>query len=153
MFLRERRILRDLAIGALILSVLALTPMIFWRILMSEVLVYNAFNTFTVLCVGVFILLLTEAMLLYLRNYLLQIVTARVDTRLAEYIFDRLLDLQIDYFERHPVGAMASKDIYHWRGTAAGRLDPRSLRRRARHSRSRSARCWPHAGRPRCRGP
>ena len=38
---------------------------------------------------------------------LLQIVTARVDTRLAEYIFDRLLDLQIDYFERHPVGAIA----------------------------------------------
>ena len=26
---------------------------------------------------------------------------------MAEYIFDRLLDLQIDYFERHPVGAIA----------------------------------------------
>ncbi len=106
LFFREKRLLRDLVLGAIALSFLALTPMIFWRILTSEVLTYRAFNTFTVLCVGVFILFIVEAVLLYLRHYLLQIVTARVDTRMSEYIFDKLLDLQIDYFERTPVGSV-----------------------------------------------
>jgi subfamily B ATP-binding cassette protein HlyB/CyaB len=107
LFLREKRILRDLVFGALALSMLALTPMIFWRILTSSVLEHRSFNTFTVLCVGVSVLFIVEGLLLYLRQYLLQIVTARVDTRMSEYIFDRLLDLQIDYFERNPVGAIA----------------------------------------------
>lgn len=107
LFLRERRILRDLVLGAIALSVLALTPMIFWRIITGSVLQYHAFNTFTVLCVGVFVLFMFEAVLLYMRYYLLQIVTARVDTRLSEYIFDRLLDIQIDFFERQPVGQIA----------------------------------------------
>jgi subfamily B ATP-binding cassette protein HlyB/CyaB len=107
LFFREKRLLRDLVLGAFALSFLALTPMIFWRILTGEVLSYRAFNTFTVLCVGVFILFMVEALLLYMRHYLLQIVTARVDTRMSEYIFDRLLDLQIDYFERNPVGQIA----------------------------------------------
>jgi ATP-binding cassette subfamily B protein len=107
LFFREKRLLRDLILGAIALSFLALTPMIFWRILTSEVLTYRAFDTFTVLCIGVFLLFAVEAVLLYLRHYLLQIVTARVDTRMSEYIFDKLLDLQIDYFERNPVGQIA----------------------------------------------
>ncbi len=110
LFLREKRLLRDLIFGALALSLLALTPMLFWRILTSTVLLHRTFNTFTVLCVGVSVLFVVEGVLIYLRHSLLQIITARVDTRLAEYIFDRLLDLQIDYFERHPVGEI-SHDI------------------------------------------
>jgi len=107
MFLRERRLLRDLIIGAFALSFLALTPMVFWRIITGSVLEYRAFNTFVVLCVAVGILFVVDAALQFLRHYLLQIITARVDTRISEYIFDRLLDIQIDYFERNPVGAIA----------------------------------------------
>jgi ATP-binding cassette subfamily B protein len=107
MFLRERRLLRDLILGAIALSMLALTPLIFWRILTGPVLSYKAYNTFIVLCVGVAVLFAADALLQFLRHYLLQIITARVDTRISEYIFDRLLNLQIDYFERNPVGATA----------------------------------------------
>ncbi len=107
LFLREGRIIRDLVLGALALAVLALSPMVFWRILTGSVLDYKAFNTFTVLCVGVSILFLVEAVLTYLRNYLLQIITARVDSRLSEHIFDKLLDIQIDFFERNTVGQIA----------------------------------------------
>jgi ATP-binding cassette subfamily B protein len=107
MFLRERRLLRDLVFGALALSLLALTPMVFWRIMVGPVLEYKAFKTFTVMCVTVLVLYTAEGVLQYLRHYLLQIITARVDTRLSEYIFDRLLDIQIDFFERNPVGTIA----------------------------------------------
>lgn len=107
LFLRERRLIRDLVFGAIALSVLALTPMVFWRILTADVLSYRAYNTFTVLCVAASILFLVEAALTYLRAYLLQIITARIDTRMSEYTFDRLLNIQIDFFERHSVGQIA----------------------------------------------
>jgi ATP-binding cassette subfamily B protein len=107
LFFRERSLVRDLVLGALVLSVLALVPMIFWRVLTSSVLTYNAFNTFTVLCIVVSLLFLLEGLLVFLRNYLLQIITTRIDTRLSEYIFDRVLDLQIDFFERNPIGSIA----------------------------------------------
>jgi ATP-binding cassette subfamily B protein len=107
MFLRERRLIRDLVLGAIALSVLALTPMVFWRIAVGPVLEYKAFNTFTVLCVVVAILFAADGVLQFLRHYLLQIITARVDTRISEYIFDRLLDIQIDYFERNPIGVIS----------------------------------------------
>jgi subfamily B ATP-binding cassette protein HlyB/CyaB len=110
MFLRERRMLRDVAMGSFVLSALALTPMIAWRILAGQVLQYRAFNTFTVVCVAIGGLFLLEGVLVFLRNYLIQIITARVDTRMMELIFDRLLDMRIDFFERHPIGQI-SHDI------------------------------------------
>jgi subfamily B ATP-binding cassette protein HlyB/CyaB len=110
MFLRERRMLRDVAMGSFVLSALALTPMIAWRILAGPVLQYRAFNTFTVICVAVGGLFVLEGVLVFLRNYLIQIITSRVDTRMLELIFDRLLDMRIDFFERHPIGEI-SHDI------------------------------------------
>ena len=107
LFLRERKLLRDLGFGAIALSVLAITPMVIWRILTGAVLLHRAYNTFAVICVAGLFLLLVEAALIYLRHYLLQIITARFDTRMTEYIFDRLLDIQIDFFERRPVGAIS----------------------------------------------
>jgi ATP-binding cassette subfamily B protein len=107
LLLRERRLLRDLLLGAVVLSVLALSPMIFWRIITGDVLDYKAYNTFTVVCVAVAILFIVEGVLLYMRQYLVQVISARVDTRMAEYMFDRLLNIQIDYFERSTVGQVA----------------------------------------------
>jgi ATP-binding cassette subfamily B protein len=110
MFLRERRMLRDVAIGSFALSALAVVPMIAWRILAGSVLTYRSFNTFTVVCVAVGALFVLEGLLTFLRNYLIQIITARVDTRMMELIFDRLLNMRIDFFERTQIGAI-SHDI------------------------------------------
>ena len=105
--LRERRLLRDVVLGAVALSVLALTPMIFWRVMTGSVLTYSAYNTFTVLCIGVAILFIVEAVLFYMRQYIIQIVSARVDTRTSEYLFDKLLSIQVDFFERTPIGQIS----------------------------------------------
>ena len=111
LFLRERRLLRDLAFGSLALSALAVMPMIVWRLLTGTVLPYRAYNTFTVICVTAGVLFVFEGVLTFLRNYLIQIVTARVDTRMSELIFDRLLNTNIDFFERNQIGKI-SHDIH-----------------------------------------
>jgi subfamily B ATP-binding cassette protein HlyB/CyaB len=110
LFLRERRMLRDVAIGSFALSALAIVPMIAWRLLAGTVLTYRAYNTFTVICVAVASLFVLEGVLTFMRNYLIQIITARVDTRMMELIFDRLLNMRIDFFERTQIGQI-SHDI------------------------------------------
>ena len=103
---RERRLARDIAICALILSMLALAPILYFQLLGQKVISFHAMNTFTVLTVGMLVLIVFETIFGYLRSYLLQVLTSRVDVRLSEYMFDRMLTLPIDFYERNEVGGI-----------------------------------------------
>jgi ATP-binding cassette subfamily B protein len=103
---RERRLARDVAICALILSFLALAPIIYWSLIGQKVINYKAMNTFTVLTTGMMVLIAFETVFGYLRSYLLQFLTSRVDVRLSEYMFERLLALPIDFYERNEIGVI-----------------------------------------------
>ena len=101
---RERWVVRDIAICAVILSFLALTPIIFWRILSDKVIYFKAYNTFFVLCLAMAVLVIFEAIFAYVRQFLVVHLTTRVDVKLATYMFDKLLSLPIDFFERTQTG-------------------------------------------------
>ena len=121
---RERRAVRDLAISALVLSAFALAPIMFWRLLSDKVIYYSSMNTFVVLCVGMAIITVFETIFGYLRSFLVLFVTARVDAKLSEYVFDRLLKLPIDYFERNQVGLIGRdmNEIWKVRAFLTGQL-------------------------------
>src|SRR5215471_18335879 len=112
---RERWIIRDIAVCALVLSVLALTPIIFWRLLTDKVLYFKAYNTFFVLCLAMVVLVSFETVFAYLRQFLIVHLTTRVDVKLATYMFDKLLNLPIDYFERTQTGLVTHKASQIWR--------------------------------------
>ena len=113
--LREKKLVRDLILSALLLGAIALAPIIFWRLLSDKVLYYHAMNTFVVLCLAMVVLIISETVLGYLRSFLLQVLTTRVDIRLSEYVFDKVLKLPIDFFERNPVGMIARDMNEIWR--------------------------------------
>ena len=100
----ERWIVRDLSISALMLGLLALAPIMFWRLLMDKVIFYQAFNTFFVLCVAMLILICFETAFTYLRGFLVVHLTARIDMKLRNYVFNKVLNLPIDFFERTQTG-------------------------------------------------
>jgi len=102
--LRDRRIARDIAIAAFLLGLLALAPIMFWRLLIDRVLYYGSLDTFTVLCIAMLVLIAFETAFGYLRRYLVLHVTQRMDAKLSTYMFDRVVNLPIDFFERNPVG-------------------------------------------------
>ncbi len=108
---REKWIVRDVAISALVLGFLALTPIMFWRLLSDKVLYFKATNTFFVLCLAFAVLIVFEAVFAYMRQLLVIHLTTRVDVKLATYVFDRLLNLPIDFFERTQVGKI-THDVY-----------------------------------------
>ena len=104
LILRERKIVRDIALSAFALSIFALAPIAFWTLIGNRVLYYKSMATFTVLCVGMVVIIVFEAAFNYLRSYLLLFLASRVDTRLSEYLFDRMIRLPVDYFERTQIG-------------------------------------------------
>jgi len=103
-FLRDRRIARDIGISAMMLSLLAVVPILYWRFLMDDVLYNDARQTLLVLAVAMLVLIVAEMAFGYLRRFLVLHLTRQVDARLATYMFDRLIRLPIDFFERRPVG-------------------------------------------------
>src|ERR1700758_3641555 len=80
--LRDRRIARDIAVAAIVLSFLALGPIVFWRLLIDRVLYYHSFETLAVLCTAMLVLTLFETMFGYMRRFLVLHITARVDAKL-----------------------------------------------------------------------
>jgi ATP-binding cassette, subfamily B, bacterial HlyB/CyaB len=121
---RERRLVRDLVISALVLSVFALAPIMFWRILSDKVIYYHAMNTFVVLCLAMALIIVFETIFAYLRSYLLLVISSRVDTRMSEYMFDKVLRLPIDFFERTQVGLIGHdmNEIWKIRTFLTGQL-------------------------------
>ncbi|MGC2414911.1 MAG: peptidase domain-containing ABC transporter [Stellaceae bacterium] len=106
--LRDRRVMRDLAVSAVLLGVLALAPVMFWRVMIDRVMYYGSMSTFTMICVAFLVLLLFETAFGHLRRYLVLFVTTRVDVKIWSHMFNKLLNLPIDFFERTPTG-----DIVH----------------------------------------
>jgi ATP-binding cassette subfamily B protein len=104
--LRDRRVMRDLTICAVILGVVAVAPVMFWRVLIDRVMYYGSLSTFTMICVAFGILLVFDTIFGHLRRYLVLFVTTRVDVKLWTHMFDKLLNLPIDYFEKTPTGVI-----------------------------------------------
>ena len=109
LILRERGMLRDIGISALMLSLLALTPILFMRVATERVLPYHAMTTFVVLCVITVVLVIFEVAFGVLRRYLLLRLTTRVDVKLTTEMFTRVLKLPVEYFEQTPAGLTLHK--------------------------------------------
>ncbi len=120
----ERRLFRDIVFAAAMMSVLALAPALFWQLIVDRVLVYKSVSTFQVLVGGMAFIVLFETLFGYLRRTLILVATARIDTRLSVFTFNKLLNLAIGYFERTPTG-MITRDInetYRIRNFLTGQL-------------------------------
>ncbi len=122
--LRDRRIARDIGIAAFALSLMAVAPIMFWRLLIDRVLYYDSLDTLAVLCVTMLVLVGFETAFGYLRRYLVLHVTQRVDAKLSPYIFDKVIRLPLDFFERTSVGQITHdmSEMYKIRNFLTGGL-------------------------------
>ena len=112
---RERWVVRDVAICAIVLSLLALSPIIFWRLLSDKVIYFKAYNTFFVVCLAMAALVIFEAIFAYLRQFLIVHLTTRIDVKLATYMFEKVLNLPIDFFERTQTGQITYDMNQMWK--------------------------------------
>lgn len=104
--LKQKAALRDIAIAALAMHLLALASPIFFQLVIDKVMVHQSMPTLWVLGIGIVIALVFEALLGFLRQLLTLSATNKIDMRLTRRTFAHLLSLPIDYFETTTAGVI-----------------------------------------------
>jgi ATP-binding cassette subfamily B protein len=102
--LKQKAALRDIAIAAIAMHLLALASPIFFQLVIDKVLVHQSVGTLWVLGVGVIIALVFDSLFGFLRQILTLSATNKIDMRLTRRTFAHLLSLPIDYFETTTAG-------------------------------------------------
>src|SRR5262249_25260094 len=69
-----------------------------------RVLAHNSYSTLALIATLLVILIAYETLLGFARRLIVLVVGTRVDARINLHVFNRLLRLPLDYFERFPAG-------------------------------------------------
>ncbi|WP_367849722.1 peptidase domain-containing ABC transporter [Rhodoferax sp. WC2427] len=104
--MKQKAALRDIAIAALAMHVLALASPIFFQLVIDKVLVHQSISTLWVLGVGIVMALVLDALFGFLRQILTLSASNKIDMRLTRRTFAHLLSLPIDYFETTTAGVI-----------------------------------------------
>lgn len=120
----EKSILRDVMIGSVTITILSILPVLMIMTTLNTVIMYRSFNTLTLIIIVLVIALVFEMLITWARRMLLVILACRLDTRLNLAIFDRLMTLPIDFFERNQAGELSYKiaQFYRVRDFLTGRM-------------------------------
>ena len=122
--LQERTALRDIAIASVTISILTIFPPLLVMATVGRVLQFHSLSTLVLLSGVMAIVVVYETLLGYARREIVAVVGARLDTKLSLHVFNRLLRLPLDYFERHPAGETMFRisGVYRVREFLTGKL-------------------------------
>jgi ATP-binding cassette subfamily B protein len=122
--LQEKPSLRDIGLASLTLSFLTIFPPLLVMTVVDKVLTHHSYSTLLLLGTILAIATVYEAVLGYARRLIVMVVGARLDAKLNLHVFNRLLRLPLDYFERHPTGETMHKiaQVYKVREFLTGKL-------------------------------
>ncbi len=100
----EKKALRDISISSFTLSVLTILPPFVVMSAVDKVLTHKSYSTLTLLAVLMAIMMIYETLLGHARRLIVAVVSTRLDAKINLHVFNRLLRLPLDYFERVPGG-------------------------------------------------
>jgi ATP-binding cassette subfamily B protein len=121
---QERRSLRDIALASFTISLLTVFPPLLVMATVNRVLQFHSASTLLLLSTVMLIVFAYETMLGYARRLIISVVGARLDTKLGLHLFNRMLRLPLDYFERNPAGETMYRlgQVYRIREFLTGKL-------------------------------
>jgi ATP-binding cassette, subfamily B, bacterial HlyB/CyaB len=122
--LKQKAALRDIAIAALAMHLLALASPMFFQLVIDKVLVHQSMATLWVLGIGIVVALVFDSLFSFLRQMLTLSATNKIDMRLTRRTFAHLLSLPIDYFETTTAGVITRhmQQVEKIRGFLTGRM-------------------------------
>jgi subfamily B ATP-binding cassette protein HlyB/CyaB len=106
---RYRKPLTQVLLASLFVQVFALITPLFFQLVVDKVLVHKGISTLIVLVVGLITLGFFEALLQYLRTYILNHTTNRIDVELGRRLFHHLFRLPLNYFETRAAGQTVAR--------------------------------------------
>ncbi len=106
---KHRKVLTEVLIASLFVQVFGLANPLMTQLIIDKVLMQNSpatLNTFGALLI---VMAIVEAILTALRTNLFVDTTNRIDLSLGSEIIDHLLRLPLSYYEKRPVGELATR--------------------------------------------
>jgi HlyB family type I secretion system ABC transporter len=102
-------VLLEVFVASFFVQLFGLANPLMVQIIIDKVIVQNSIDTLQVLGIFLVIVAVFEAILSSLRTYLFVDTTNRIDMSLGSEIIDHLFRLPLRYFDRRPVGELASR--------------------------------------------
>ena len=105
-FIKNKGIFGEIALMVILLTIFSLIIPLFFQIVVDKVLVNQAYNTLNVIGVGIIIAVVFNAIVNYVRGYLLLFATNKIDISTATKTFAHLMKLPVDFFDMVPSGVL-----------------------------------------------
>jgi ATP-binding cassette subfamily B protein len=106
---KHRRVLIEVFVASFFVQLFALANPLMIQVIIDKVIVQNSVDTLQILGFFLLVLAVFEAVLTSLRTYLFVDTTNRIDMSLGSEIIDHLLRLPLRYYEKRPVGELATR--------------------------------------------
>ncbi|MDX2099615.1 MAG: peptidase domain-containing ABC transporter, partial [Leptolyngbyaceae cyanobacterium bins.59] len=107
--MRYRRVLFAVLVASFFVQLLELANPLMLQVIIDKVIGQNSPQTLDILGIFLLVIAVFDAVLASFRTYLFVDTTNRIDLRLGSEIIDHLLRLPLRYFDRRPVGELASR--------------------------------------------
>ena len=96
--LRNRSVISQVLIVALILNIFAVVPAVFMMLVLDKVVNYEAYSTLYVITTGVIVAYVFNGILSYLKSFLLDFLSQKVEAKLSIKAFEKLISLPMRRF-------------------------------------------------------
>lgn len=106
---RYHLVLLAVLVASFFVQLFGLASPLMLQVIIDKVIVQNSLDTLHVLGIFLLVIGLFEAVLTSVRTYLFVDTTNRIDLSLGTQIIDHLLRLPLRYFDKRPVGELASR--------------------------------------------
>ncbi len=106
---RYRESIGHFLFASLFVQLFALVTPLFFQVVVDKVLVHKAGSTLIVIVLGLVLIGFFDVTLQYLRSYVLNHTTSRIDVELGARLFEHLLRLPLSYFETRAAGQTVAR--------------------------------------------
>lgn len=119
---RYRKVLIEVLIASIVVQIFGLVNPLATQVIIDKVIVGNSPDTLEVFGIFLIVVSIVEAILSNVRTHLFVDTTNRIDLSLGSEVINHLLRLPLSYFDRRPVGELATRinELEHIRSFLIG---------------------------------
>lgn len=107
--IRYRKVLMEVLLASFFVQLFGLANPLITQVIIDKVIIQNSGDTLHILGILMILMAVFEALLYGLRTMLFVDTTNRIDMALGSEVIDHLLRLPLRYFEKRPVGELATR--------------------------------------------
>lgn len=107
--LKHKKIWRDVLLASLAIQLIALATPLFTQVIIDKVIVHHTQSTLIVIGIAMVMFMVFNAIMSWVRQYLVNHTGNRIDSVLGSHVFAHLFRLPIRYFEHRSTGTVVAR--------------------------------------------